>query len=66
MARSIFMAVVAVACILLGMVLMVGFSSCSHSSDDFIGDNPDTRYFGISGDGAGNGSSGTGGTSTGS
>ena len=31
-----------------------------------IADNPDTRYFGISGDGAGNGSSGTGGTSTGS
>ena len=45
------MAVVAVACVLLGMVLMVGFSSCSHASSDFIGDNPDTRYYGISGGG---------------
>ena len=51
MTKRVFMAAVAVVFVLLGMVLMVGLSSCSHSSDDFIGDDPDTRYYGISGGG---------------
>ena len=51
MTKRVFMAAVAVAFVLLGMVLLVGLSSCSHSSDDFIGDDPDTRYYGISGGG---------------